>query len=247
MRLLLVNPNTSAEITDLALRHARAFAPPDTVIDPVTARFGPRYIGTRAACAIAAHAAIDAVAAALRPYHDGVLLACFGDPGIEAVREVSPVPATGLAEAAMRVALARGARRVGIVTGGARWVPMLTEFVAVLGLGDRLAGVRAVDATGARIAAAPEAAIGALAVEIAAAADEDGAETVILGGAGLAGMVPALQPRLRIPLLDSVACGVSHLADLVRATGGTSKDRTALPAVDSVGLTPALAATLGGG
>lgn len=246
MRLLLVNPNTSDEITDLALRHARAFAGPDTVFDPVTARFGPRYIGTRAACAIAAHAAIDAVAAALRPHHDGVLLACFGDPGIEAVREVAPVPATGLAEAAMRVAVARGARRVGIVTGGARWVPMLAEFVASLGLADRLAGIRAVAATGADIAADPDVALGALAAEIAAAAAEDGAETVILGGAGLAGLVPALQPRLRVPLLDSVACGVSHLADLVRAAASSSKERTALPAVDSVGLAPALAATLGG-
>jgi allantoin racemase len=246
MRLLLVNPNTSEEITELALRHARACAGPDTVIDPVTARFGPRYIGTRAACAIAAHAAIDAVAAALQPHHDGVLLACFGDPGIGAVREVACVPATGLAEAAMRVAVARGARRVGIVTGGARWVPMLAEFVASLGLGDRLAGVRAVDATGASIAAAPDSALAALAAEIAAAV-EDGADAVILGGAGLAGLVPALQPRLRVPLLDSVACGVSHLADLVRAAAGSSKDRTALPAVDSVGLAPALAATLGGG
>lgn len=241
MRLLLINPNTSTDITALVLENARNCAAPDTAFDPATARFGARYIGTRAAAAIAGHAALDAFATAFRAgRHDGVLLACFGDPGLEAVREVSPVPVTGMAEASMRVAVEMGGR-VGILTGGLRWVPMLTEFIATLGLSGHLAGVRAIEATGAQIAAEPERAIAALASAANASVDEDGAEVVILGGAGLAGLVPRVQPYAKGRLLGSLEASVSYIERLVRAGSG---DVSLPPGVPSVGLAPELAAIL---
>ena len=96
--------------------------------------------------------------------------------------------------------------RVALVTGGARWVPMLTEFVAAMGLASRLVAVRAVALTGAEIAADQAQAEAAL-IEVASrAVAEDGAEVVVLGGAGLAGMAARLQPRVPVPLLDSLAC-----------------------------------------
>lgn len=68
-----------------------------------------------------------------------MLLACFGDPGLDALREVAPIPVVGLADAAGEAAIRLG-RRFGVVTGGAAWAPMLTEFYAARGLADRLAG-----------------------------------------------------------------------------------------------------------
>ena len=59
MRLLLVNPNTSAHITDRMVAAARAALGGDAEIVGATARFGPAVIGTRAEAAIAAHAALD--------------------------------------------------------------------------------------------------------------------------------------------------------------------------------------------
>jgi len=243
MRLLLINPNTSASITDLVARRAREAAPAGTEFDVVTARFGPRYIGSRAGSAIAAHAALDAFASTYRPDHAGVLLACFGDPGLDALDEMAPVPVTGMAAASMRMAVRR-ASRVGMLTGGERWVPMLKEFVAGLGLGGNLVCVRAVAATGAQIAADPESAFGELAAQANAAAEMDGAEIVILGGAGLAGLVPALQPRVRVPLLDSLECAVGHLVELARVPK-IGHDRPA--PVGSIGLEPALARLMDGG
>ncbi len=239
MRILLVNPNTSPEITGLVLENARRCAAPDTRFDPATARFGARYIGTRAAAAIAGHAALDAFASAFKPgTHDGVLLACFGDPGLEALREISPVPVTGMAEAAMRVAVEMGGR-VGILTGGARWVPMLTEFVATLGLSAHLAGVRAIEATGAQIAADPDRAIADLAAAANASVDADGADIVILGGAGLAGLVPRVQPFAKGKLLGSLEASVAYIERLVRAGAA---EQALPPSVPSVGLAPELAA-----
>jgi len=240
MRLLLINPNTSPDITDLVAANAQKCASPNTKFDPVTARFGARYIGTRAAAAIAGHAALDAFSAFWRPHHQGVLLACFGDPGIEALREISPVPALGMAEAAMREAVEMGSR-VGILTGGARWVPMLTEFVATLGLSAQLARVRAVAATGAEIAADPERALGELAAAATACAEEDGADIVILGGAGLAGLVPRVQPLTKVRLLGSLEASITRLERMVRETAPAFAPA---PSVPSIGLAPELAALI---
>jgi len=91
-----------------------------------------------------------------------VILACFGDPALAALKEVSPVPVVGMAEASCRLACARG-DRFAIVTGGAAWEPMLREFVIGLGLADRLAAIRAIVPTGGEIAAAPAAALDQLA------------------------------------------------------------------------------------
>jgi len=240
MRLLLINPNTSPDITDLVAANAQKCASVGTQFDPVTARFGARYIGTRAAAAIAGHAALDAFATFWRPQHAGVLLACFGDPGIEALREIAPVPAIGMAEAAMREAVEMGSR-VGILTGGARWVPMLTEFVGTLGLSAQLAGVRAVAATGAEIAAEPERALGELAAAATACAEEDGADIVILGGAGLAGLVPRVQALTKVRLLGSLEASVERLERMVRQV---QPEFAPAPSVPSVGLAPELAAVI---
>ena len=62
MRLLFLNPNTSAHLTDLGVAIARKVARPDTEIVPATGHFGARYISTRATAAIAGHAALDAFA-----------------------------------------------------------------------------------------------------------------------------------------------------------------------------------------
>src|SRR5436190_11396013 len=120
--------------------YAETIGSDGAIFVPVTGRFGAAYISSRAAAAIAAHAALDALAEHAHDC-DAVYLACFGDPGLAALKEVSPVPVVGMAEASC-IEAARAGRRFGIVTGGALWKPMLEEFVATLGLSQQLAGIR---------------------------------------------------------------------------------------------------------
>ena len=242
--LLLINPNTTASITDLVLKTAQGFASPGTRLRAVTGAFGPRYIASRVGYAIAGHAAVDAFANDRGP-KDAVVLACFGDPGLAALKEISPVPVIGMADAAILQACAMG-NRFSIVTGGERWKGMLEEFVAGHGLSSRLASVRTVAPTGADIARNPKAAMALLAKGCTACVREDGADVVILGGAGLAGLAAKLKSAVKAPLLDGVACAIS-LAEalagqkLAKAANGS----LALPApVDSIGLSPALAKLL---
>ena len=207
-QLLVINPNTSASVSGLLQQHVQAAAGPSVAVQTVTARFGAPYIADEAGYAVAGHATLDAWAAALAQpgaAPDAVLIGCFGDPGLMALRESSPVPVTGLAEAAFIEASRHG--RFAIVTGGARWGPMLQRLAQALGHAPALAGIHTVAPTGAELAADVNAARLLLAQACRDAVRQLGAQAVILGGAGLAGIAAAIQPVLTVPLIDSVAAG----------------------------------------
>lgn len=218
MRLLLINPNTSAAITDLVVDAARRDASPGVEIVGVTAAFGARYIGSRSAAAVAGHAALDAYAAATASgdAYDGAMLACFGDPGLLALRESADIPIAGMAEASCLLACSLG-KRFSIITGGERWGPMLRECVASIGLTDRLASVRTVAPSGAEIAANPDAAYAMLAEACNAALRDDGADIIILGGAGLLGIADQIASQVPAPLIDCMRAAIGSLEAMARA------------------------------
>jgi Asp/Glu/hydantoin racemase len=225
---------------------ARALLGQAVEVKAATGRFGPRYVASRAAAAIAGHAALD-VLAEHGEGCDAVLLACFGDPGLLALKEISPVPVVGMADASCHMACLF-ATRFSIVTGGERWGPMLGEFVAGLGLTSRLASIRTVAPTGAEIAEAPDRALATLAESCRACAEEDAAEAVILGGAGLAGLAGRIRPDVPVPVICSLEAGLR--ATLAAASLGLAKAASGslarTPAVPSVGLSPSLAEMLDG-
>jgi Asp/Glu/hydantoin racemase len=248
-RLLLLNPNTSSSVTDLVAAHVRAELGERAVVDTATARLGAAYIATEAACAIAGHAALDAWAAhrAQGGQPGAVLLACFGDPGLFALREVAGCPVTGLAEAAFMQAAQQSAQgRFAIVTGGAAWGPMLRRLAQALGFADALADVFTVAPSGAQLAADPANALPMLAHACRDAARASGADTVILGGAGLAGMAARIQHEVPVALVDSVSAGAQlalELATKVVATESSFVDACA-PGPLWQGLSPELAQML---
>lgn len=215
-RLLVINPNTTASVTALLQHHVSAALGPTVKVQAVTARFGAPYIACEASCAVAGHATLDAWAAALaqRPQDppDAVLIGCFGDPGLLALRESAGVPVTGLAEAAFAHAARHG--RFAIVTGGARWKPMLQRLADALGFGPALAGIHTVAPTGAELAADPARARALLQQACRDAAREFNADAVVLGGAGLAGMAAAVQSGVDVPVIDSVLAGARHAMSL---------------------------------
>jgi allantoin racemase len=206
--LLVINPNTSASVTELLRQHVQSETGPDWQVRAVKARFGAPYIADEASYAVAAHATLDAWAAALAgpgAAPDAVLVGCFGDPGLLALRESSPAPVSGLAEAAFMDAARHG--RFAIVTGGARWAPMLQRLAQALGFDAALAGIHTVPPTGAQLMADPEAARTLLAQACRDAAARFEADAVILGGPPLAGFAADLRPLLQLPLIDSVQAG----------------------------------------
>lgn len=236
--LLLINPNTSATVTALVAGHVSRITGSGVQLVEATGRFGCTYISSERCFAVAAHAALDCYARQGAGC-DGVLLACFGDPGLLALREVSPVPVTGLAECCMLESAARTGR-FSIVTGGAAWKPMLERLAGAMGVSGTLASVRTVEVTGGQIAADPDAAMAQLVACCRAAIEEDGAREVILGGAGLAGLAARIQPHCSVPVLDSVEVGARSALDKLGQVPHAPR-AAGQPGSDTSGLDPALA------
>lgn len=220
MQLLILNPNTAGAVTARLLAHAQGLlarrgAQATTALHTATARLGASYIASEASFALAGHAALDTWAefAAAGGQADAILLGCFGDPGVWALREATGLPVIGLAEAAMRQAARHG--RFAIVTGGLAWRPMLQRLARSLGLDQALAGVHVLAQSGADLAAMmatqPDAALALLAQACRQAAAR--ADVVVLGGAGLAGLAQALAHQVSVPLIDSASAGLDWLLD----------------------------------
>jgi Asp/Glu/hydantoin racemase len=237
-RVLLINPNTTATVTERLAPVVAQGLGADHALAAVTARFGASYISSEAAYCIAAHAALDAWAAD-GGKADGVLVGCFGDPGVFALRELCDGPVVGLAEASMREAAGHGP--FAIVTGGLRWRPMLERLATAIGLAGQLQHIEIVDRTGAQLAADPEGALRLLGGACETAA-RSGARSVILGGAALVGMAAQLAPRVPMPLIDNVQAGARAMREALAqpATRAPGPDGTSY-----TGISAELAAALG--
>lgn len=205
--LLIINPNTTATMTERLVAEATRHAAPGWTVRGATAAFGHPVIASRASFAIGAHAALDAFSAdaALHGRPDAVLLGCFGDPGLAALREVAHCPVAGLAQASMAQAL-EGAGRFAIVTAGTAWRAMLHETVLLEGAAERLVDIFVIDSTGLAVSRDPQAFVAEVRANCQAAAAQ-GAANVILGGAGFAGMAEALQSQVSATLIDCIATG----------------------------------------
>jgi len=241
MHLLLINPNTTDAMTQRMAEMSRGLLGTGARVTAATGRFGGRYVASRAAYAIAGHAALDAYAVHGADA-DVVVLACFGDPGLLALKEIARQPVVGMAEASCLTASALGGR-FAIVTGGERWGPMLEEFVRGLGMEARLAGIATVAPTGGEIAADPDRALDLLTRASVDCVERYRADSVILAGAGLAGLAERIADRVPVPLVDSLVASVRMAEGLARI--GTRKGHVGsfarTPAVETVGLAPELA------
>ncbi len=96
MNLLLINPNTSTAMTQAIAEAARAVAAPGTRVHAVQPSFGPESIESHFEETIAAAGVAEQVRLA-NPRPDAVVIACFGDPGLDAAREATDAPVIGIA------------------------------------------------------------------------------------------------------------------------------------------------------
>ena len=214
MRILLVNGNTSATVTETLVATARDAAAPGTEIAGASATFGAAIVSHRAEEAIAGHAILKAVAEHDGSF-DGVLIGVSTDPALGALRALLPVPVVGMTEAALLTACMLGAR-FGLITFSLASAPGYREAVERYGLASRLAGLRTIDIPLAEAYAKREKLRDAI-VEVAdALVETDGAEVLILAGAAAAGLPPALQPHVPVPLLDGIVCGVRLTEAMIR-------------------------------
>ena len=135
--LLVINPNTSASVSELLQHHLQRAAWRALDVQTVTARFGAPYISSEASYAVAQHAVLDAWAAALRERRAarrGPDRLLRRPRPLRAARGAG-VPVSGLAEAAF--ARRRRHGRFAIVTGGDALAADAARLACALGFADR--------------------------------------------------------------------------------------------------------------
>ncbi|MXN17791.1 Asp/Glu/hydantoin racemase [Pseudooceanicola sp. GBMRC 2024] len=214
MRILVINPNSSATVTEGI---AEALAPLDATFTVICRPDGPETIRTDQHVAEAAPDMAALVAA--HPDQDGYITACFSDPGLDGMRQVTPAPVTGAQEAAVLEACDL-APKFGIIALSERAIPRHLARIRALGLADRLvAELPLRDVSAAESGSDP--AVYALILQLAVQLRDMGAGAVVLGCAGMAPLAARLQADLGLPVIDPVAAA-GRLA-LRRAQKGFSR------------------------
>ncbi|MBW8812927.1 MAG: hypothetical protein JF588_05825 [Caulobacterales bacterium] len=235
--LLIVNPNTSVAITGTIEARVRVQLGERFALRTATAAFGFRYIASRAGIAIAGHAVLDAVARALasgeRP--DAILLACFGDPGFEALTEACGLPVVGFAEAGLRAAAALPGAFIAATRGGV-WREVIQALALTLGVADRLAAVETIDHLPDEPAP--------IAAFLAGRAQAAGASRVLMGGAGLIPRLDAIAAACPVPVLDAHGAAIDEAARCAEAPHSPGRPHPG--AVEAEGLSGPLAQWLAG-
>lgn len=217
MRLLIVNPNTSPGVTRRIDAAAQAAAEPGDRFVTVPAAFGPDLIVTPDD----ADRALEGVLAAVARHEgdaDGIVLASFGDTGIEAVRARTSKPVAGIAHAALTDAAAAG--RFAIVSFSPSVAPALEAIVGHYGLLDHLDAVHVLpDGTWSdpgEIQTELKAPLLQLCRDVAA---RGGIDAIVLGGGPLAGLARQFQADVPVKLVDGTTAAIMHLRDIVDVAG----------------------------
>lgn len=216
MRILVVNVNTTASMTEAIARSARHYARPDTEILATQPNWGPDSVESFMEGYLSAAAVVERVVTFDESF-DAVVLAGFGEPGREGLREVVDVPVLDITDSAAALACQIG-YRYSIVTTLARSIPSIEENLRNAGLIDRCASVRATDLGVLELEEDERKTRDLLVAEARRAIDEDGAEVICLGCAGMAGLDKQLEDALGIPVIDGVVAAVK-LAEILHDYG----------------------------
>jgi allantoin racemase len=220
MHILVINPNTTASMTQKIGAAAQAAAASGTTIEAVNPAFGPPSIEGYYDEVFSIPGLLAKMRAA--PEADAYVIACFDDTGLDAARCLTTAPVIGIGEAAFHMA-SLVAYRFSVVTTLSRSISAIEHNLAKYGFGGRCARVRASDIPVLDLEIPGSDAHQRISNEIESAIVEDRAEAIVLGCAGMADLAATLSREHRLPVVDGVGAAVKLAEGLVRLGHKTSK------------------------
>lgn len=224
IRIKAINPNTTLEMTGNIGKQARRYTSDDVEVVAVSPEKGPISIESYYDDYLAIPGLLEEIQKDESEFN-AFINACWGDPGIDACREVTDKPVIGIAEASMYVANMLGAM-FSVATVLPRAKDLVEETVRTTGLESQCASVRCTNLSVVETEETRDAACEALYEASKLAIEEDGAEAICLGCAGMGGLDDELEERLPVPVIDSVAAAAVQAEGLVRLGKSTSKIMT---------------------
>jgi len=201
MKIMVINPNTSSSMTRHLKEVLEKVKRPDTELTVTNPEHGPITIESAYDEAWATVNMLGLVKRANEENFDALVIACFSDPGLKASREISSIPVLGIMETTLHVASMLGARFT-IVTTRKERVPHKVQQVHELGLSHFLASVRNLDLSVAETDTNPSLAKQRIMEVARRAVEEDRAEVIVLGCAGMAGYGEEVERELKVIVLD---------------------------------------------
>lgn len=222
MRIKLINPNTTQRMTEAMGRCARDVVAPGTELVAVSPTMGPPSIEGYYDEALATPGLLAEIEAGERDGFDGYVIACFGDPGLYAARELARGPVIGIAEAAMHAAsvLAPG---FSVVTTLSRTCGMAWHLAERYGMKRFCRNVRATDVAVLELDQPGSSARRIILDECRRALDEDGSDAIVLGCAGMAELCREIEDALGAPVVEGVTAAVKWVEALVSLRLATAK------------------------
>jgi len=214
-KALVLNPNTSQEMTAEIKETATHVFQTPWECEVLSAPAGPESLESWTDYHLASVCVLPLVEA-YQTKVDGIVLACFGDPGLYLLKEYCEVPVIGIAEASMSLAILLGAK-FGILAGMRRAVELMDSMVRTYGLEARYAGTEPLDMRVLDFEKEREKTLDRLEVT-SLKLRRRGAEVLLLGCAGLTNFVDALQTKVDMPVIDPVESGCQVLKT-IRACG----------------------------
>ena len=222
MKIKIINPNTTDSMTQSIFDAAMTVARPDTEIIAVSPDKGPVSIENFHDEYASIIGVMEEVHKGIEEKFDAYIIACYGDPGLYAAREIVDVPVIGIAEASIHLAT-MVASKFSIVTVIPRIKLLIEEVVQKYGLADRCASIRTTDMSVLDFETDPNRGMLELARESQKAIEEDGAEAICLGCAGMVKFADDLEKKLGVPVFDGVTAAVKIAEVLVDLNKKTSK------------------------
>jgi len=214
MRILVINPNASVEMSDVVREQLHAVARADVLVDVVNPPGAPPAIESALDEAACVPPMLELVKGAARRGYDAIVIACFSDPGLDAAREATDLPVVGIQDAAMHLAAQLG-YRFSVLTTLAHRAPVRERAALLAGLDRRLASCPALDLPVLETVVDRERVLEKIVRVGRRAIEDDGAEVLILGCAGLGDLASRASAELGVPIIDPNAAALKLCEALV--------------------------------
>lgn len=222
-KYLIINPNSSRKMTEDIRQTVEELTIPGFKADVVCMDEAPEVLESFMDYTAAGAEVVKYVSkgiASAKAY-DGILLACFGDPSLYALKEVSQVPVIGIAEASLSLSLLLGFK-FSIAAAASKAKPMMESMVKGYGLESRMASVESLDLNIEAFLNKRQ----LLEDKLTACGKEamgKGAEVLLLGCAGMTMISGKVEEALGIPVIDPIAAGAAALHGIVEGGFRVSK------------------------
>ncbi|RCX09574.1 allantoin racemase [Anaerobacterium chartisolvens] len=208
-KYLVINPNSSQKMTEDIRRTIQGLGLPNSDAHVVCMEKAPPVLESFTDYTIAGAEAVKYVSEGNAGGCSGILLACFGDPCLYALKECARVPVVGIAEASLSIALLLGFK-FSIAAAASKARPMMESMVKGYGLESRMASVESLDLNIEDFINERELLENKL-TECGKRAIQKGAEVLVLGCAGMTMISERVEKSLGIPVVDPVKAGMGAL------------------------------------